>query len=196
VDSPRRRIRAAVLGAAWLLLMLAGAPLEANAQANDPGNTVLAYSQALNAHDVAGALALFGEYGSATDVRGHVYQGRAALTQFLLSNGFDGGHVTTSKLQVVGNRALWTYSCSCAQDPIFVRVVMSQDGINVFAMSADAPPAAAQAKPADSRLVAWLAAIATFTCVLAAVLLGTRRRHPPPAPLRPAQGRLIAGLDL
>jgi hypothetical protein len=182
------------LAAAVLLGVAAIAPLQASAQARDPGLTVQAYSEALNAHDVPAALALFDQYGSATDIHGHVFQGRAGLSEFLLANGFGvGAHVSTDQLLVVGNRALWTYTCSCASGPIYVRVVMNQDGISVFAMGTPPSRASATEPATNNYLVTWLLGLGVVVCALAAAY-GVRRHHLETPAARPAQGRLIAGL--
>ena len=67
---------------AVLLWLVCAAPPVAAAPEWDPAATVAAYTAALNAHDVASALALFDEYGSATDSAGHHFQGQAAHCQF------------------------------------------------------------------------------------------------------------------
>jgi hypothetical protein len=61
------------------------------------------------------ALALFDQYGSATDAAGHHYEGGAGLTEFLLASGFatPDAHITTQNLHIVANRAVWTNACSC-----------------------------------------------------------------------------------
>ena len=186
---------AALLAAVGLLAILAVCASSAAAQSDDPASVVAAYVSALNAHDVAGALALFDQNGSATDGHGRHFEGRAGLTSFLLANGFaaPGSNISTEGLQVVGNRALWTYRCSCATESTDVRVVVNHSKIVVFFMGAPGP-AATSAPPTAGPALVWSALLG------AAMLLGVlllnlyaRSRLARPAP-RPAQGRLLAGL--
>jgi hypothetical protein len=126
---------------AWALLALALTATPAQAAADwDPAAAIAAYSAALNAHDLEAGLALFDEYGSATDVHGRHYEGPASLTEFLVANGF--GHpdayIQTERLHIVANRAVWTYSCSCAPASTEVRMVTNHNKISVFAVQA--PP--------------------------------------------------------
>src|SRR4051812_29763019 len=135
---PRWIKRLGALLAALLVLVLGGAsPRTAAAQGFDPASTVGAYAAALNAHNLAAGLALFDQNGSATDKAGRHFEGRDGLTAFLLESGFGSpdARVTTDHLRVLGNRALWTYTCSCATDTTEVRLVVNQDKITVFFMS-------------------------------------------------------------
>ena len=119
---------AVALGA--LLCALIAAPLSVGAQVWDPTAAISAYSAALNVHDLPAALALFDQYGSATDAAGHHFEGRQGLTEFLLNSGFGSpdARISTENLHIVGNRAVWTYSCSCATGTTEVRLVMSRVG--------------------------------------------------------------------
>ena len=96
--------------------MFGGAPGTSAQTVDDPASVVEAYVDALNAHDLAAALALFDQNGSATDAQGRHFEGRDGLTEFLLANGFGAANmrIATTQLQVFGNRALWTYTCSCS----------------------------------------------------------------------------------
>lgn len=176
------------------LLLFLAAPA-ANAQsADDPAAVVDAFTAAFNAHDLNAALALFDPNGSATDIGGRHFDGRLGLTQFLLDSGFaePGAHITTTGLQVFGNRALWSYSCSCAADVTNARVVLNHNRIVVFFVTR--PNAAAATASGGS----WTPSAALWPALLAllvAIVLTVRGMHgeqaPPP---RPAQGRLLAGL--
>jgi len=160
--------------------------------ADDPTSVVNAYSTALNAHDLPAALALFDQNGSATDLHGRHFEGRSGLTEFLLANGFGtaNARVRTNNLQVFGNRALWSYTCSCGIRATDVRVVLNHNKIVVFFMNPTGTGAAAAATSNTPNVALWLAALALFAAVLLA-LRGVRQPAPPP---RPAQGRLLAGL--
>jgi SnoaL-like domain len=188
---PLRGIRLVAL----LLTALFALPATAAAQTEwNPAAAVSAYSAALNAHDLASALALFDEYGSATDTSGHHFEGQAGLTEFLMGSGFGSStsHVTTVSLIVVANRAIWTYSCSCAAASTEVRMVMNHDKISVFAEMA--PPAAPPRSPnAGDRL--WLVGLGLVAAALAGGLLfGLRRGRSAAVPRRASQGRLLAAL--
>jgi hypothetical protein len=177
-----------------LVCVLAAMPSVAVAQVWDPAAAIVAYSTALNVHDLPAALALFDEYGSATDAAGHHFEGPAGLTEFLLSSGFGNpdARIATEGLHVVGNRAVWTYSCSCAQGTTEVRVVMSHDKISVFAVMA---PRAAPQPRADAGLLPWLAGLGAVVSALA--LAGGAslwRKHTPSMAPRQAQGHLLAAL--
>jgi len=179
---------------ALLLLLLGTAPGASAQSAEDPESVVNAYSAALNGHDMPAALALFDQNGSATDLRGRHFEGRSGLTEFLLANGFGtaNARVRTNGLQVIGNRAVWTYACSCAATATDVRVVLNHNKIVVFFMVPPgvAPTAAAPASGPSAAL--WLAGLS----LVAAVLLLVRGAFTAsqPAPPRPAQGRLMAEL--
>jgi ketosteroid isomerase-like protein len=179
-----------------LLALLPGAPAADAQSAEDPAAIVNAFSAAFNAHDLDAALALFDPNGSATDIRGRQFDGRPGLTEFLLASGFGtaNAQITTTQLQVVGNRALWTYSCSCAAEVMNVGVVLNHNRIVMFFVTRPAArDASATARPSGAPSAAlWPAAIA----LVVAIVLTVRglRREAPPAP-RPAQGRLLAGLQ-
>jgi ketosteroid isomerase-like protein len=183
---------------AWVaLLLLFVLPSNVLAQTAewDPTGAVAAYSAALNAHDLEAALALFDDTGSATDASGHHFEGRPGLTEFLLGNGFGSPetHISTQNLHVVGNRAVWTYLCSCTAGPTEVRevrLVMSHNKISVFA---EMPPPMAPVRRPDTRALPWLPLSALALAVLAAGLGMRRGRTPAPA-RRATQGRLLAGL--
>jgi hypothetical protein len=181
-----------VLAVGALLCALIGAPLSAAAQVWDPTVAVSAYSAALNVHDLPAALALFDQYGSATDAAGHHFEGRAGLTEFLLSSGFDSpdSRITTEGLHVVANRAVWTYRCSCATSSTEVRLVMNHDKISVFAVRAT--PAAPQPRSGAGWLP-WLAGLGLVGGALAGGLGLWRGRSPSLVP-RQTQGRLLAAL--
>lgn len=182
---------------ALLVLGVLGArPPAVAAQTDDPAAGIFAYSAALNAHDVNSALALFDEYGSATDGSGRHFYGRAGLTEFLLGSGFGtpNASISTIALQVVANRAFWTYTCSCTDGSTQVRLVFNHNKISVFALQG--PSAAPRVEAADAGILPWLVGLGLCVGVLAAALqFGWPRGRPGPAP-RPAQGRLLAGLRL
>jgi hypothetical protein len=171
----------------------------ADAQGFDPASTVGAYAAALNAHNLDAGLALFDQTGSATDLTGHHFEGRAGLTAFLLESGFGNpaAHVTTDHLRVIGNRALWTYTCSCATGTAEVRLVVNQDKITVFFMSR--PPTAVAASSStrvgtpDSGLPRWVPEVG-LGLALVGIVIGWRRRRTPTPPTRPSQGMLLATL--
>jgi hypothetical protein len=181
---------------AVLLLVLLAHTTSAQAQSADPGTVVQTYLADLNAHNVSGALALFDQYGSATDVHGRVYQGQTALAEFLLSNGFadPSASISTQHLTVAGNRAIWTYACSCAKVPVTVRVVLQHDKISVFAMTPPAVGSTARAAALDAFAVPWLAGVAVLGLLLA-FAFGMSHEHAEPSQPRPAQGRLLVGLE-
>lgn len=181
---------AVALGA--LLCALSAAPWTVSAQVWDPAVAVSAYSAALNAHDLPAALALFDQYGSATDATGHHFEGRDGLTEFLLSSGFDSpdARITTEGLHIVANRAVWTYRCSCATSSTEVRLVLNRDKISVFAVVV--PPATAQPR-AGAGLLPWLAGLGLVAAALAGAI-GLWRRRPATSAPRQTQGHLLAGL--
>jgi hypothetical protein len=175
-----------------LLCALSAAPLTAAAQVWDPSVAISAYSAALDTHDLPAALALFDQYGSATDAAGHHFEGRAGLTEFLLNSGFASpdAKITTEGLLVVANRALWTYRCSCASGSTEVRLVLNHDKISVFAMMA--PPASPLPK-AGAGLLPWLAGLGLVAGALAGGVGLWRGRCASVAP-RQTEGRLLAAL--
>lgn len=188
---PRRSLFIGAMG--LLLVVLCAAPESSAAQEWDPAAVVAAYSSALNAHDLPTALGLFDDNGSATDKLGHHFEGRAGLTQFLLGSGFGSpeAHITTDTLVVVANRAIWTYSCSCAEGRTDVRLVMMNGNkISVFAMLA-AP--AQPSRKTDAGVAPWLVGLAGVAGTVAGGLSLSRGRPAAPAP-RASQGRLLAGL--
>jgi hypothetical protein len=177
-----------------LLFVLCAAPSTAAAQQWNPEAAVLAYSAALNAHDLDSALALFDEYGSATDGSGRHFEGRAGLTEFLLANGFgnSSSRVTTQGLQIVANRAVWTYACSCTAGSTEVRLVLNHNKISVFAVM---PAPAAPVQKADAGILPWMVGLGLVAGALAGGLqFGLRRGRSVAAPPRPSQGRLLAAL--
>jgi hypothetical protein len=167
--------------------------IPASAERWDPATTISAYSDALANGDLDAALALFDDTGSATDRAGHTFSGRAGLTTFLRENGFGAtdAQITAERLQVTANRALWTYTCSCASGSTEVRIVVNDRGkISVFFI---VPPPAAKLPNHGIDVPVWLPAVALMA---AAVLgLGWRRRTSAQEASRSAsQGRLLAGL--
>src|SRR5207253_5550607 len=111
----------------------------------DPAAVVRAYVAALNAQDVPAAIALFDEFGSATDSHHHNFSGADGLTQFLRGNGFASpeAQITTEQLTIVSNRAIWVYSCTCAAGSTRVHLTTTTYGkISVFAMVPPPPPPA------------------------------------------------------
>ena len=182
-----------VLAIAALLCALTAAPLTVGAQVLDPSAAISAYSAALNVHDLPAALALFDQYGSATDAAGHHFEGRAGLTEFLLDSGFGSpdARISTENLHVVANRALWTYSCSCATGSTEVRLVMNREKISVFAVMA---PRATPQPRVGGGLLPWLAALGAVLCAVAGGVGLWRRHTASPAPRRQTQGHLLAGL--
>jgi hypothetical protein len=186
----RRLCRAA---AAVLLVLLCAAPSTVAAQSADwdPAGTVSAYAAALNAHDVDSALALFDQNGSASDKSGHNYAGHAGLTEFLLNSGFGNpqARITTRTLTVVANRALWTYTCTCAPGSTDVRMVLLHDKISVFAIM---PPPAPPLRRADAGVLPWLIGLGLLAGACAGGL-GLWRGRYAPIP-RATQGRLLAAL--
>jgi SnoaL-like protein len=178
---------------AVLLVLLCGLPSSVAAQEWDPSATVTAYSAALNAHDLATALALFDANGSATDAHGHNFGGRAGLTQFLLSSGFGSpdARISTEHLQVVANRAIWTYTCSCAAGSTEVRLVLNHDKISVFAMMP--PRASLSTAGSQTGVLPWLLGLGLLAGTLAWGL-GLRRERSVALPPRASQGHLLAAL--
>jgi hypothetical protein len=190
----KRRPLVAFVGLVLLLLLLGTAPGVSAQSADDPASIVDAYSSALNAHDLPAALALFDPNGSATDVHGRHYEGRGGLTEFLLANGFGPtARVRTNNLQVVGNRALWTYICTCTVSATDVRVVLSHNKIIVFFMTPTGAGATTRSVASGPSAALWLAALALLVAVLLMGRGAFSVRQPAP-PRRPAQGRLLAGL--
>jgi hypothetical protein len=187
-------------GVALLVWVLGAAyATGAAAQGFDPASTVGAYAAALNAHNVDAGLALFDPNGSATDATGHHFEGRDGLTAFLLESGFGNpaARVTTDHLRVVGNRALWTYTCSCATGTAEVRLVVNQDKITVFFMSRPSPALAASSTTRvgapEAGLPRWVPEVG-LGLGLVAIVIGVRRRRAPTPPTRPSQGMLLATL--
>jgi hypothetical protein len=152
---------------------------------------VSAYAAALNAHDLPAALALFDQYGSATDAAGRHFEGRAGLTDFLLSNGFGNptARISTVNLHVVGNRAIWTYTCSCADGQSVARMVMNHDKISVFFIL----PLAAPRTQAGAAAFPWLLGLGLVAGLTVGGLSLRRRWSAAPLPIR-SQGRLLAAL--
>jgi hypothetical protein len=179
-----------------LLCALTAMPLTVAAQVWDPTAAVSAYSAALNAHDMPAALALFDQYGSATDAAGHHFEGSAGLSEFLLSNGFNNpdARITTEGLQIVANRAVWTYSCSCATRSTEVRLVLNHNKISVFAVVA--PPASVQPRSGAGSLL-WFVGLGLVAGTVAGGL-GLWRRRTAGVTARhdqgKGQGRLLAAL--
>jgi hypothetical protein len=175
---------------ALLVCALGATGSSAGAQEWDPTAAVAAYSAALNAHDVDAALALFDEYGSATDSAGHHFEGRAGLTEFLLDSGFGSpdARITTVSLLVAGNRGIWTYACSCAAGSTDVRLVLNHNKISVFA---EIPPRAPPLRKAEAGLLPWLIGLGLLAGAVGGGLGLWRGRSPAPAP-RASQGRLLA----
>jgi hypothetical protein len=172
--------------------LCASLPAVATADETGPAAAIGAYAAALNAHDLPAALALFDQYGSATDIHGHHFEGAVGLTQFLEQSGFHDPNtrITTQNVHVVANRAVWTYSCTCAPEPTEVRLVVNRDRISVFAIQA--PPASVSRAKAPTTvpmpgLIAFLALAASIGALSAHVL-----RSQPPSPRRPAGQLLIA----
>jgi hypothetical protein len=188
-----------------LLVALCGMAPGVAAQESGPAAVVSAYTAALHAHDVPAALALFDQYGSATDARGRHFEGQAGLTEFLLGSGFSSpdARITTERLHVVANRAVWTYTCSCATGSTEVRLVVNHDRISVFAM---VPPPSVLSPRADVGLLPavfgrgpWPVGLLAGVIVLglAAGALATRgvlRGRAAATPRRPVEGRLLAEL--
>lgn len=186
------RSRRALVAA--LLFVICALPSSAAAEGPwDPAATVQAYSAALNAHDLPSALALFDENGSAGNSDGRHFEGQAGLTEFLLDSGFGNpeAHIITRSLIVVANRALWTYTCSCAAGATDVRIVMN-DHHKISVFSIVVPPA----KPlpsADAGVLPWLVGLGLMASVLAGALGWRYGRSATQVP-RPNQGRLLAAL--
>jgi hypothetical protein len=177
-----------------LACVLYATPGTVAAQEWDPTAAVSAYSAALNAHDMPAALALFDQYGSATDAAGHHFEGSAGLAEFLLGNGFNNpdARITTEGLHIVANRAVWTYSCSCATRSTEVRLVMNHNKISVFAVVA--PPAPPQPR-SGAGLLLWLVGLGLTAGTLAGGFSLWRRRTAAVTVRQDqAQGRLLAAL--
>jgi hypothetical protein len=209
VSWPRvTRFRSRALAASavsFLLVAMCFAASGVAAQESGPAAAISAYSAALNAHDLAAGLALFDQYGSATDAHGRHFEGPAGLTEFLLDSGFSSldARITTEGLHVVANRAVWTYKCSCAAGSTEVRLVVNHDRISVFAVL---PPPTAAAPKADAGVLAWLVGRAQWSVAVLPWLVGLGLAAGARAALamrwgrvaasspRPNQGRLLAAL--
>ena len=181
---------------AAVLIAVLCAPRGLVAQEQDPTSAVIMkYSAALNAHDLEAALALFDEFGSATDARGRHFEGREGLTQFLLASGFGDTdtRIWTEGLHVVANRAQWTYDCSCAHEALEARLVVSHDKITVFAMRQAASPPIAPAARADIGVVPWLVGLG-LVAGFGVGARGRRRGRVSGVSRRLNQGRLLAAL--
>jgi hypothetical protein len=189
-----RRCRGFVVLVGLAIALFGGAPGASAQTSDDPLSVVEAYVDALNAHDLGKALALFDQNGSATDVHGRHFQGRDGLTEFLLANGFGASstRVATNQLQVFGNRALWTYTCTCSAHAADARVVLNHNKIIVFFMEVPlgSGKSSGSSGPSLALWVMVLALLAAFALTLRGAL---DRDRAPPRP-RPAQGRLLAGL--
>jgi len=179
------------LGVFMLLVVYSAAPVAA-APEWDPAPAIAAYTAAVNAHDVPAAVALFDQYGSASDMRGRHYEGQAGLTEFLVATGFASpdAEIQTVGVHIVGNRAVWTYLCSCQKGPTEVRMVMKGNKISVFAIM---PPAAVPYRRVtnDVPMAVW-AALAGALVLGVAVFV--QRHIPTVRRRRVAQGQLIASL--
>jgi hypothetical protein len=166
-------------------------PSTVAAEEAGPAAAIAAYTAALNAHDLPTALALFDQYGSATDIHGRHFEGSAALTEFLAQSGFTNpdAQITTTNLHVVANRAVWMYKCTCNEGATEVRLVINHDRISVFAIQA--PPAtvtrATPTTPPLTGVVAFLV-LALGAGALSAHVLRSR----PPASRKTAGQLLIA----
>jgi hypothetical protein len=189
---PRRRWFVVLVG--LVIAMFGGAPGAFAQTSDDPVSVVEAYVEALNAHDLSAALALFDQNGSATDAYGRHFEGRGGLTEFLLANGFGAAdaRVATNQLQVFGNRALWTYTCSCSAHATDARVVLNHNKIIVFFMNISAGSASSGSASGPS-LALWVMVLALLAAVALSVRGALDRDRAPLSP-RPAQGRLLAGL--
>jgi hypothetical protein len=196
VNQPGSRRLGPLLAAVLLVLIaLWAAPAEVDAQPWDPAAAIAGYSAALNAHDVAAALDLFDQYGSATDAQGHHFEGRDGLTTFLLANGFSDSdlHVSTENIHVVANRAVWTYTCSCAAVSTDVRIVLNHDKISVFAVIPPASASTTLRSRAGSPQLALLLGLGLGMATLATALILGRSRSAP-VPRSSAQGHLLIAL--
>lgn len=170
--SRARAVTLSVYGAAVGCLLIGlclGAPA-ALAEESSPAAAIAAYAAALNTHNLAAALALFDDNGSATDARGRHFEGRAGLTEFLLGSGFGSldAQVATQGMHIVANRAVWTYTCSCSSGPTEVRLVVNHDKITVFAVQ---PPPAVPMPRTSAASRAGLLAQAPAQAGLAALVL-------------------------
>jgi SnoaL-like domain len=162
----------------------------------DPSAAIAAYSAALNAHDLPAALALFDDTGSATDIRGRHFEGHAGLTEFLLANGFGQAEarLETERVHIVANRAVWTYSCSCAPGSTEVRMVTNHNKITVFAVVAPPSGPIRRVEPAGLPWRTWLPGLGVLGLGLlgCSVRLGRRRR----SDAAPRRGGLLSALAL
>jgi hypothetical protein len=188
------------LAAALALIALSSTLLAIPALADepdwDPSSAVAAYADAFNRHDLNAAVALFDDYGSATDGRGRHFEGTDGLTDFLLASGFEqqGASIKTERLHVVANRAVWTYSCSCSSATTEVRLVTNHNHISVFAVI---PPAAGPIQRSGLDVVPWLfaAGLALLTLLGGGWAFRRHRRAEQAAPpRRAAQGQLLLAL--
>jgi SnoaL-like protein len=180
------------LAVCLLAIVLPGVGWAQSPQAGaDPAGVVAAYAAAINAHDLPRALDLFDDVGSASDTAGRSYQGRAALMAFLAETGLarPDARVATQNVHVVANRAVWTFTCSCAAAPMEARLVTNAGRITVLAL---------QRPPAPTRMASSSIGMAEpLLLILAGVaisLLLIARRKPHAAAPRPSQGRLLQGL--
>ena len=110
-----------------------------------------------------------------------------------MQSGFNypDAHIATDNLHIVGNRAVWTYSCSCAQGTTEVRLVLNRDKISVFFVIA---PRALPQPRADAGLQPVLAGLGAVACALAGGISLWRRHTASPVAPRHAEGHLLAGL--
>jgi hypothetical protein len=186
----RRVSRWWLVGASFAALLLGALTTTVVvAQESDPDTVIAAYSAALNAHDVAAALALFDAYGSAADAQGHHYEGQSGLTQFLLSNGFGspGAQITTRSVHALANRAVWTFACSCTAGLTEVRIITRNDKISVFAI---VPSPGPSTSVHQSGLPWWLWVGVAGGAVL--VIVQCWRGQAQAEARRPARGLLAA----
>jgi hypothetical protein len=180
-----------------MVLIGACAAAPAAAAELDPAAAIAAYSEAFNAHDVGAAVALFDQYGSATDIRGRHYDGPEGLFDFVLASGITrlDAQIKTESMHIVGNRAVWRYSCNCASGVTEVRLVVNRDKITVFAIT---PPPTAPYTRRTSSLMPWMfgAGVAGFGVLGGAFTMWRyRRREPSAAPARRyAEGQLLLAL--
>ena len=165
----------------------------AAAQEMDPAAVISAYAAAFNAHDAAAALDLFDQFGSATDITGHHFQGREALLAFLLNNGFGDpdAHIATDRVHVVANRAAWVFTCSCADGPIEGRVVTVRGRIVVFGVMR---PAAGSSTSRNDVSALPLVIGLGLALLLAGAVVRECLAGGPAAPPRRQDGRLLAAL--
>ena len=117
------------------------------------------------------------------------------MTEFLLANGFGAANmrIATNQLQVFGNRALWTYTCSCSAQATGARVVLNHNRIIVFFMNVAPASANGGGSASGPSLALWVMVVAVLVASALTVRRALHRDRAPPRP-RPAQGRLLAGL--